>query len=780
MGAAVLGLLAGSLGAWAAAPDGQYVRDWLVAGPVSADAASLAKDVAASPESIPAPEDGRSFRLSGGQRLTWKRYSAPGSVVNLIHALGKHEHASGLAYTTIRADRAGAARFVVGSDDPLAIVLNRRIVYRYDTERALSPDQDVFTVPLEAGENECLAIVGRSRGDWSFTLRVLAGEEIRPPPLVWDAEDVSGQICELNSPHWRYCAGDDPDFARADYDDSRWRPLSPGGEAVGVRDAPVVWFRCPVWVRPSLVNLRCAIKARHHGHFAVYADGICVATLGDTKRWPEEADARVYTPSVPFSFTAEHQVLAVRLERLAETRGQDSQDLRLVLTTMAIRPIDFGFMRLRMHRLIVLTTLVLFLVFHLALWYYYPQRRANRQFCLTLLMALATILVLHAQEPAEQPLNTILYWVFLALTEVCLLFGLALVHALWHDRIRRGKLVAWAFVAAALYGAAWMQGERTLVQVFGPLVTLEYARIYLRHAMGKVKGWQVYGAGLVCFIAGQSLFLVHEAVHPLPETLFVPYFWVYGFVAFMASVSVEIGREFAGAVHKLEDLTATLDARVHEVTQQLETKLLAQARLETLRYQLNPHFLYNALNSIEALSREGPAQIPEVVRRLCECLRYALHPKKGGLATLKQELQEVASYLHVEEVRFAEHLVVETDVSDAAQGALVPEFLLQPLVENAIKHGMRTSSMPLRVVIRAGCTDGVLEIEIRNTGHWTGQADDAADGGVGLKNLETRLGLLYPNHYRLKTTEEAGWVAVTVAIPLRGEDAEGVSAGKAN
>ena len=120
-----------------------------------------------------------------------------------------------------------------------------------------------------------------------------------------------------------------------------------------------------------------------------------------------------------------------------------------------------------------------------------------------------------------------------------------------------------------------------------------------------------------------------------------------------------------------------------------------------------------------------------MVRRLCECLRYALHPKKGGLATLEQELQEVASYLHVEKVRFGEHLVVETDVARAAQPALVPEFLLQPLVENAIKYGMQTSDMPLRVVIRAGGTNGMLEIEVRNTGRWSCDAGDAATAAWG-------------------------------------------------
>jgi hypothetical protein len=759
---AIVALLAGSLAARAAAPDGQYVREWLVAGPVSANAAVIAKTITELPERVPAPEDGRSFRLPSGQQLTWNRYSAPGSIVNLIHALGQQEHVSGLAYTTIRADREGKARFVVGSNDQLAILLNGRIVYQYDKKRGLSPDEDTFTAPLRAGENACLAIVGQDVGNWGFTLRVLTGEESRPVPLIWDAVDVLEQGCELYSPHWRYCAGDDADFARPDYDDSRWNPLGLALGAAGVKDAAVVWFRCPVWVRPSLVHLPCSMKAGHRGRTDVYADGVRVATMSD-------ATSIVYTPVAPFSFTAAHQMLAVRIERPAEVRGQDSLDLRLTLSTGQA---DYGYLWLRMHRLIIIATLVLFLVFHVALLYYYPRHRANRDFCLTLAMALVTMLVLNVQEASTQPINSILYWIFLALAEVCMLFGLALVQALWSNRVRRGQLAAWALVAAVLYCAAWMRGERALAQAFAPLVTLEYARVYLVRAMGKVRGWRVYGVGLACFVAGQAVLLLHEFTHLIPHDLIVPYFWVYGFLAFLASISVDIGREFAGAVRKLEDLTATLDGRVRQVTQQLEIKLLAQARLETLRYQLNPHFLYNALNSVEALSREEPAQIPEVVRRLCECLRYALHPKKGGLATLEQELQQVTSYLRVERVRFGEHLAVETDVSDAARSAIVPEFLLQPLVENAVKYGMRTGEMPLRVVIRTGSANGVLEIEVRNTGRWYSDAGRAT-GGVGLENLKNRLDLLYADRYRLKTAEEAGWVSVTVAIPLHTEIAEG-------
>jgi hypothetical protein len=683
--------------------------------------------------------------------------------VNLNHALGPHERGRALACTTIRAERPGQARFLVGSSGGVAILLNRRVVYVDGKKRPFCPDQDSFTATLQAGENECLAVVGRSDTDWSFAFRVSTGDASSPPPLIWDAVDILGQSSELYSPHWRYWAGDDAACARADYDDSCWRPLSPGGEAAGVRNARVVWFRCPVWIRPSLVHVTCNLQAKHRGDSIVYVDGIRSATMTDV-------NSIIHTPLASFSFTAARQVLAIRIERPADVRAEDACGMRMTLSTYQT---DAPNMLLRLHRLIIMAMLVMFLVFHVALLYYYPKRWANREFCLTLAMALLTMLVLHVQEGSNQPYVSILYWVFLPLPSLCLLFGLRLLHALSGDRVRRGTFIAWTLLAAVLYGAACVRGDRTLAQAFAPLMTLEYVRIYIVRMMGKVRGWQLYGVGVACFVALQAAFLLHDFTRWSMFGMFLPYAWVYGFMVFMASVSAEIGREFAGAVRNLEDLTATLDARVQQVTQQLETRLLSQARLETLRYQLNPHFLYNALNSVEALSREGPSEIPEVVRSLSECLRYAMHPKKSGMATLRQELKQVNSYLHVERTRFGENLAVESDVPDAVQHAIVPEFLLQPLLENAIKYGMRTSDIPLRVVIRAHETDDTLKVEIRNTGYWFRDAGNT-DGGVGLENLRNRLNLFFGDRFRLTTAEDAGWVSVTVAIPLRHEDNAGM------
>lgn len=793
-------LLAGMFRAHAAAPDGQYVRDWLVAGPLSVEAALVAQVAATLPANLFRPAEGGSLALPSGEQIAWSRYMAPGSIVNLTHVLGQHDKVSALACTTIHVEQAGEVRFRVGSDDQIAILLNRQIVHRYDHPRPLHPDQDEFTAELRAGDNECLAIIGQGRGSWGFTLRLWRGNAIRPPPLTWDAVDVLEQTRELYSPHWRYCVGDDANYAKADFDDSPWQPLSPTGEAADIRDAPVVWFRCPVWVRPSLVGLPCSLRARLHGRLEVYLDGRRTATVG-ALRLPSGAGSDLsYADSVPFSFHAPHQVLAVRLQRPPELAGQDRLDFRLAVSAVtqagaeydarasaqtAAAQAEVSRLRedfahrshrdvLRLNRWIIMATLVLFLVFHAALVYYYPRRLANRYFCVTLSLTLAAMIVLHVQEATEDSaVSHALYWTFIGMLPICLLCGLALVHALWCGRVPRRKLIAWAALGAVLYLTGLVQSDRRIAFAILPLMTLEYVRVYLTRALGKLRGAWIYGVGLTCFAAAQAIGVVETVTSAPPPGVDLPYCWVYGFVIWLACVSVDIGREFAGAVRKLEDLTATLDSRVEQVTRQLETSILAQARLETLRYQLNPHFLYNALNSIEAISREEPTHIPEAVWGLSDCLRYALQPKKGGLATLQQELDEVASYLRVEKVRFGERLLVETEVAEDVRQESLPEFSLQSLVENAIKYGMLTSEMPLRVVIRAGRRDGVLEVDVRNTGSWSPAADGVPSGRIGLENLKNRLELLYADRCGLTTHEAAGWVSVIVRIPLTSDEPGG-------
>ncbi len=781
----ILGLFALALAASAARgqtvrADGDYLRDWLVAGPFTERHLWLVQVANLLGPGRLVPQAGQPALPLMTDAPSWICYQAAGSQVNLIDAFGPHEDAGALAFTAIQAEQAGPATFYFGSDDQARIWINDRLVHRYDDERPLWPDQDRFTAELKAGANRCLVFVAQGRGNWGFTLRAVTGKDTGPVPVVWDVADVKGQDRELFNPYWRCRAGDDRRFADPQFDDSAWARVLPKGLTVGVKDAPVVWFRAPVWCTRALVNLPCRLSATDLGVAEAFLDGRLICTLGgDSADDSRPRPAAGLTPTASFALTAPHQLLAVRLVR--RRPAPDDKPFPFELKLMVadrFRELDPAGAdeavqelrekaSLRLHRLLLIVALLLFLVFHAALLYYYPKRRANLMFCLTLTLAVATLAVLDAQEnAAARPLSEALYWLFLAMVAACMLSGLALAHALWRDDLPKRKLLAWGTVLAVLYAVGWTRDERTWAFVALPVCTFEFLRLYFRNAWGQVPGSWVYGLGLTCFAVAQSVNIAsHLLLVSLPSTGLITYFWVYGFVALLACVSIYIGREFAGAFRKLEELTATLDRRVQQVSRQLETRLLAQARLETLRYQLNPHFLFNALNSVEALSREEPAQIPELVRRLCECLRYALHPKPGGVATLQQELDAVASFLSVEKVRFEEQLVVEVDVSEAARRQTVPEFLLQPLVENAVKYGMRTSELPLRVQILAHCENDRLRVEIRNSGSWSHADSSVPHGGIGLENLRNRLELLYPNRHRLATQDADGWVLVAVEIP---------------
>jgi two-component system, LytTR family, sensor kinase len=197
-------------------------------------------------------------------------------------------------------------------------------------------------------------------------------------------------------------------------------------------------------------------------------------------------------------------------------------------------------------------------------------------------------------------------------------------------------------------------------------------------------------------------------------------------------------------------------------------RLLIEARWLSLRYQVNPHFLFNVLTSIEALSREAPDRIPDLTRQLAVYLRKTQRAGVTPLIPLREELKGVKAYLNVEKVRFEERLQIDLDVSDRLLDLPVPDMLLQPLIENAIKFGMATSGMPLKIRIAAGITDtGDVRIEVANTGKWVPEDAQRDHGRIGQANLRNRLSLLYAGSFALEPHEEKGWVRVEILLPGR-------------
>jgi len=200
-----------------------------------------------------------------------------------------------------------------------------------------------------------------------------------------------------------------------------------------------------------------------------------------------------------------------------------------------------------------------------------------------------------------------------------------------------------------------------------------------------------------------------------------------------------------------------------------EARRLAQeAQLQMLAYQLNPHFLFNALTSIRAMIDEDRGRARQMVTQLAAFLRHALVERALDTTTLAAELDALQGYLAIEQIRFEERLAIETRVDPAAEPCAIPAFLIHPLLENAIKHGAREAGDgPLRVRLEAAVTDGVLRVEVWNTGSLASGAPDgrAPNAGIGVRNVRERLVRLFPGRHRFDLTDEKGWVRAVVELP---------------
>lgn len=198
------------------------------------------------------------------------------------------------------------------------------------------------------------------------------------------------------------------------------------------------------------------------------------------------------------------------------------------------------------------------------------------------------------------------------------------------------------------------------------------------------------------------------------------------------------------------------------------TALAHQAQLQMLRYQLNPHFLFNALNSIRGMILEDSSRSREMVAQLADFLRYSLSGKDEE-STIADEIDAIENYLAIQRIRFEDRLDATVEVDESAARVSVPFFLIHPLVENAVKYGMKTSPMPLRIRIAVKRSNDEVEIYVSNTGKLV--VNDAfgdesirpQDGtGIGLKNITERLQLIFPDQHEFKIWESEGWVRAEI------------------
>lgn len=198
----------------------------------------------------------------------------------------------------------------------------------------------------------------------------------------------------------------------------------------------------------------------------------------------------------------------------------------------------------------------------------------------------------------------------------------------------------------------------------------------------------------------------------------------------------------------------------------IKAELFAQqAQLQMLRYQINPHFLFNSFSSLRALTRTEPKKAEEMVTKLSEFYRYSLVSRNHEV-TLGEEIEAIILYSEIEKIRFEENLMFEFHIDPVAEVYPIPSFLIHPLVDNAIKYGMKSSPLPLRIIINSEVKNGRLFIEVKNSGKWIpiNETKEYYSTGTGINNIKNRLEFSYPGNSSLNVSESEGFVIVKIEI----------------
>lgn len=191
--------------------------------------------------------------------------------------------------------------------------------------------------------------------------------------------------------------------------------------------------------------------------------------------------------------------------------------------------------------------------------------------------------------------------------------------------------------------------------------------------------------------------------------------------------------------------------------------LLKDSELQMLKSQINPHFIFNSLNSVSSLTVSNPEMAQAMVIKLSEFLRFSLGKKNDELHTLKSEIESVQLYLDIEKIRFGDKLLFETNVEESALDTSVPNLILQPLIENAVKYGMYDNLEGVNINLNGMKEQNKLKLTITN--NFDANAIPTKGEGIGLENVQKRLQLIFGEEGKLKTETKDGMFTATLEFP---------------
>src|SRR6266849_4139929 len=288
-----------------------------------------------------------------------------------------------------------------------------------------------------------------------------------------------------------------------------------------------------------------------------------------------------------------------------------------------------------------------------------------------------------------------------------------------------------------------------------PLGKVSFIRLLLTHLIAAVIMsfvWTQAGAALAYAILGpEKLEAMRRQFQPQLNSIFT-----IGVLLYLLSVA-------------LHYILIAMEASREAEARALETSIQARdAELKALKAQINPHFLFNSLNSISALTSIDPSRARHMCVLLGDFLRMTLGLGEKTLVRFSEELELLQKYLAIEKVRFGDRLKMHENIQEESKTCLLPPLLLQPLVENAVKHGIASLPEGGHVRLSAEGQNGRLAIVVENS--WDPEAPPRRSGGLGLKNVQQRLEARYGKEASLRVNTEGELFQVTLSIPAESEE----------
>lgn len=338
--------------------------------------------------------------------------------------------------------------------------------------------------------------------------------------------------------------------------------------------------------------------------------------------------------------------------------------------------------------------------------------------------------------------------------------------ATWEEALRIAVLdmYSWSLVALA---ALWL--ARRI-----PIGRGEWARATALHSVAGI------GVLLARFWGANGLAYLLGWLPSLPEPSIVlhilPFNLLFHFSLVGVGYAIEFYRRYRDRELRASQL-ALETSRLELAASALETRLM-EAQLQALKSQIQPHFLFNTLNAISTLVHHDPVKADRMISCLADLLRTTLAHRQQQEVTVQDELELLGPYLEIEQTRFGDRLTIEIQSQPDALEARVPHLVLQPLIENAIRHGIAPQRGPGWVSIASIRRDDVLVIQVKDNGVGLADDDPLGNGGLGLANIRARLQQLYGDRSSLRiASRREGGTLVELQIPYRpAQVLEGVGA----